>query len=86
MNRGRFFHKGDRFSAYLLLKGIYEKEWVTINALFDESEKLPDYHTKKVTVTPYSKEELVEEMTVEKGNMLFIFIIQNPMRRDYIST
>ncbi|SDQ57021.1 hypothetical protein [Virgibacillus salinus] len=49
------------------IKGDYEKELVTIGTLFDNHEKLPAYDTEQVTVVPYSKEEIVEEMTVDKG-------------------
>ncbi|WP_044022440.1 hypothetical protein [Bacillus sp. SG-1] len=56
------------------IKGKYEKELVTVKALFDEEEELPDYHAEKVTVNPYSKEDLIEEMTVEKGKYgLYIY-------------
>ncbi|WP_421383408.1 hypothetical protein ACOJQI_02985 [Bacillus salacetis] len=58
------------------IKGKYEKELVTANALFDEREELPDYVAEKVTVTPYSKEDLVEEMTAEKGE--YALYIYNP--------
>ncbi len=49
------------------IKGNYEEELVTIGTLFENHEKLPTYDTKKVTVIPYSKEEIVAEMTVDKG-------------------
>ena len=58
------------------ITGKYKKELVTVNTLFDEIEKLPVYDAEKVTVTPYSKDDLVEEMTVEKGK--YALYIYNP--------
>ncbi|SEQ36167.1 hypothetical protein SAMN05216232_2166 [Virgibacillus subterraneus] len=49
------------------IKGNYEKELVTIGTLFENHEKLPAYDTEKVEVIPYSKVEIVEGMTVDKG-------------------
>ena len=62
------------------IKGKYEKELVTAKALFDESEQLPVYHTKKMTVTPYSKEDLVEEMIMAKGE--YGLYIYNPKQSE----
>ncbi len=60
------------------LKGNYEKELVTIGTLFDNHEKLPVYDTEQVTVVPYSKEEIVEEMTVDKGKYGLYIYNPNP--------
>lgn len=56
------------------IKGNYEKELVTIGTIFENHEKLPAYDIEKVTVIPYSKEEIVAEMTVDKGKYgLYIY-------------
>ncbi|WP_430787276.1 hypothetical protein VBD025_16025 [Virgibacillus flavescens] len=49
------------------IKGDYEKELVTVGTLFKNHEKLPTYDTEQIAVIPYSKEEIVAEMTVDKG-------------------
>lgn len=43
----------------------YEERLVTKDALFKEQSKLPSYESKSVTVTPYSKEDIVQEIRVE---------------------
>ncbi|WP_407272739.1 hypothetical protein [Radiobacillus sp. PE A8.2] len=55
------------------IKGSYEKELVTIDALLD-NENLPTYKTEKVTINPYTKEEIVLEMTASEGDYgLYIY-------------
>ncbi|WLD92731.1 hypothetical protein [Alkalihalobacillus sp. AL-G] len=56
------------------IKGNYEKELVTTGALFEDHEKLPSYQTEKITVIPYSKQDIVSEMTVDKDKYgLYIY-------------
>ncbi|TFB22130.1 hypothetical protein E3U55_07455 [Filobacillus milosensis] len=49
------------------LKGHYDKDLVTIDTLFEQQENLPTYQADGVTIVPYTKKELVDEMTVDKG-------------------
>ncbi|MRH43252.1 hypothetical protein GH741_11230 [Aquibacillus halophilus] len=56
------------------INGNYDKELVTIGTIFENHEKLPAYDIEKVEVIPYSKEEIVAEMTVDKGKYgLYIY-------------
>lgn len=52
----------------------YKKELVTMDALFHNHEKLPVYNSEKLKVIPYTKQELVEDMTVDEGSYgLYIY-------------
>lgn len=50
----------------------YEEKLVTKDALLDHS-KLPAYESQTVTVTPYSKQDIVQELTVEEGYGLYTY-------------
>ncbi|WP_430787502.1 hypothetical protein VBD025_16630 [Virgibacillus flavescens] len=59
------------------IKGEYEKELVTPHTLYENQSKLPDYKPEKITVIPYTKQEIVKEMTVDEGNYgLFIYNLE----------
>lgn len=53
--------------------GNYEERLVTKDALFKEQSKLPSYESKSVTVTPYSKQDIVQEIRVEEGYGLYTY-------------
>ncbi|SFG46640.1 hypothetical protein SAMN05216353_1462 [Halobacillus alkaliphilus] len=53
--------------------GGYEEKLVTMDAMFSEPSKLPSYKSKSVTVTPYSKKDIVQELRVEEGYGLYTY-------------
>lgn len=57
----------------------YEEQLVTKDTLFNEQNKLPSYESKSVRVTPYSKQDIVQELILEKGYGLYIY---NPERNE----
>ncbi|SDZ84706.1 hypothetical protein SAMN05421743_101405 [Thalassobacillus cyri] len=51
----------------------YEEKLVTKNVLFKNHSKLPSYKSQSVTVTPYSKQDIVQELTIEEGYGLYTY-------------
>ncbi|MGP4062452.1 hypothetical protein [Halobacillus sp. H74] len=51
----------------------YDSELVTKDTLFNKHSNLPVYEPSSITVTPYSKQDVVQELTVEEGYGLYTF-------------
>ncbi|GEN52326.1 hypothetical protein HFA01_05880 [Halobacillus faecis] len=62
--------RGQKVSVEL---GNYEKRLVTKDTLIKGKNKLPLYEAKAVTVKPYTKQDIVQEMRVENGYGLYIY-------------
>ncbi|MCA0969278.1 hypothetical protein LCM20_01585 [Halobacillus litoralis] len=58
----------------VVVNGGYEKKLVSAEELVDVSDDLKTYEAERITVTPYTKEELVSEMTAEEGKLsLYVY-------------
>lgn len=57
----------------------YEPELVSVDTLFSEREDLPTYEAKSIHVIPYTKEEVIDQMTAREGEYsLYVF---NPVEK-----